>query len=177
MRQLVYSVACSLDGFIAGPNGEYDWIVHDPSFDFAALWARFDTLIMGRRTYQVAITRFNPIEKMGKQVFVASTTLDPAQHLGVTILSGGVTEAVASLKAEPGKDLWLMGGGVLFRSLLDANLVDSIEVAVIPVMLGAGGVPLLPAGQRCQLHLEECKPYPSGTISLKYGVGSGRSLD
>jgi len=174
VRQLVYSVAASLDGFIAGPNGEYDWIVPDPAFDFAALWDRFDTLIMGRRTYEVAIKRFNPIEKMGKRIFVVSTTLDPSQHPGAAILSDGVPDAVASIKAQPGaqpgKDVWLMGGSLLFRSLVDAGLVDRVEVTVFPVMLGAGGIPLLPAGQRCQLHLEECEPYPSGVLSLKYSV-------
>ena len=80
MRQLVYSVAASLDGFIAGPNGEHDWIVSDPAFDFVALWDRFDTLIMGRRTYEVALTRFHPIENLGKRIFVVSATLHPAQH-------------------------------------------------------------------------------------------------
>jgi dihydrofolate reductase len=169
LRQLVYSVAASLDGFIAGPDGEYDWIVSDPAFDFAALWNRFDTLIMGRRTYEVALTRFNPIEELGKAIFVASTTLDPAQHPAATILRDGVPDAVASIKAQPGKDAWLMGGSVLFRSLVDAGLVDRVEVTVIPVMLGAG-VPLMPPGHRCHLHLEECKPYPSGVISLKYSV-------
>jgi hypothetical protein len=113
----------SLDGFIAGPNGENDWIVQDPTFDFAALWNRFDTLIMGRRTYEVVITRFNPIDKMGKQVFVVSTTLDASQHCGATIIRDGVPEAVASIKAQPGRDVWLMGGSVLARSLVDASLV------------------------------------------------------
>ena len=174
MRQLVYSVAASLDGFIAGPNGEYDWIVSDPAFDFAALWNRFDTLIMGRRTYEVASTRFNTLEKMGKKVYVVSATLDPAQHPGATILRDGVPDAVASIKAQPGKDVWLMGGSVLFRSLVDAGLVDRVEVTVIPVMLGSG-VPLMPAGQRCHLHLEEGKPYPSGVISLQYSVRTGGS--
>lgn len=172
MRSLVYSVAMSLDGFIAGPNGEYDWIAQDPSFDFTALWNRFDTLIMGRRTYEVALTRFNPIEQLGKKVLVVSTSLDPLQHPDATIIHDGAREAVASLKAEAGKDLWLMGGSVLARSLVDAGLVDRVEISVIPVMLG-DGVPLMPAGQRCLLHLEECRPYPSGVIALKYTISTG----
>ena len=175
MRSLVYSVAMSLDGFIVGPNDEYDWIVQDPTFDFGALWSRFDTLIMGRRTYEVAIKRFNPIEKMGKKVVVVSTTLDSSHHAGATIIRNGVAEAVALIKAEPGKDIWLMGGSILFRSLVDAGLMDRVEVTVIPVMLGSG-VPLVPAGERHQLFLEECKSYPSGVITLKYSITTGGAM-
>ncbi len=159
----------SLDGFIAGPKGEYDWIIPDPSYDFGALWNQFDTLLMGRRTYEVAVTRFDSIEKMGKKVVVVSTTLDPAQHPGVKILRSDLARAIAALKTQPGKDIWLMGGGVLFRSLLDAGLVDTVELAVIPVLLGSG-VPLLPPGLRRPLKLLEHKPYPNGTISLIYAA-------
>jgi len=178
MRRLRYSVATSLDGFIAGPRGEYDWIVMDPEFDWNALWGQFDTLLMGRRTYEVALTRFQSIEKMGKRVVVISSTLDPAQHPGVTVVAGAVPQAVSALKAETGprsqKDIWLMGGGVLFRSLLDAGLVDGVEVAVMPVMLGTG-VPLLPEGRQCRLRLTESKARKSGIVSLTYAVASESS--
>ncbi|MGB6828836.1 MAG: dihydrofolate reductase family protein, partial [Terracidiphilus sp.] len=123
MRRLVYSVAASLDGFIAGPIGELDWIVHDPAIDFAAIYGQFDTFLMGRLTYELAQSQKPMLKKMGIRIVVASTTLDPALHEDVTILSSGVAEAVAALKAEAGKDIWLFGGGVLFRSLLDAGLV------------------------------------------------------
>jgi dihydrofolate reductase len=173
MRRLVYHVATSLDGFIAGPHGEYDWITPDPSFDFGALWNRFDTLLMGRRTFEVALTRFDSLTRMGKKIVVISTTLDPVRHPQVTILSSGIPKAVAALKAQigpkPTKDIWLMGGGALFRSLLDAGLVDAVELAVIPVLLGSG-VPLLPEGRRCPLEFKECRPYPSGMISLVYSA-------
>src|ERR1700679_3891579 len=98
MPQPRYSVAASLDGFIAGPNGEHDWIVADPSFDFAALWNEFDTLLMGRRTFEVAIKRLPSLEAMGKRIVVVSTTLK--QYPGATILGEKIPEAVAALKAE-----------------------------------------------------------------------------
>lgn len=165
--RLRYSVASSLDGFIAGPNGEYDWIAQDPSFDFAALWAQFDTLLMGRKTLEVAITRFPNLEAMGKKVVVVSTTLK--EYPGATILSEKIPGAVDELKAQSGKDIWLMGGGVLFRTLLDAGLVDTVELSVIPVMLGSG-VPLLPEGDRARLHLDESDTLPSGIVRLVYSV-------
>ena len=169
MRRLCYAVAASLDGFIAGSNGEYDWIVHDPSIDFAAMFARYDTLLMGRGTYEIAKPqRTSPLSR-GQEWIVVSRTLKPEEHLNVTILSSGVAEAVAALKAQPGKDIWLFGGGVLFRSLLDAGLVDTVEVGLQPVMLGSG-IPLLPEGRRRSLQLTESKAMPSGILMLKYAV-------
>jgi dihydrofolate reductase len=169
MRRLRYGVATSLDGFIAGPNGEYDWIVHDPAIDFVAMFAQYDTLLMGRKTYEVASEKGKSWDSFGQRWIVVSTTLKPEEHPGITILSGGIVEAVAAMKAQPGKDIWLMGGGVLFRAMLDAGLVDAVEVALIPVMLGSG-VPLLPEGRRRSLHLEESRALPSGILMLKYSV-------
>jgi len=169
LRRLRYGVAASLDGFIAGPNGEYDWIVPDPSIDWVAIWAQFDTALMGRGTYEVAKSRRASLSGSGQQWIVVSRTLKPEDHPGIAVLSDGIPEAVAALKAQPGKDIWLMGGGVLFRCLLDAGLVDAVEVAVMPVMLGSG-VPLLPEGRRRSLHLEESKALPSGILMLSYSV-------
>jgi dihydrofolate reductase len=167
MRRLRYGVAMSVDGFIAGPNGEYDWIVPDPCIDFAAIFARFDTLLMGRKTYEVAKTR--PLSGTGHRWIVVSTTMNPEDHPEIAILSTGVAEAVADLKAQSGKDIWLMGGGVLFRFLLDAGLVDAIDISVMPVLLGSG-VPLLPEGHQRRLYLDESQATPSGTLRLTYSI-------
>jgi dihydrofolate reductase len=169
MRHLRYAVAMSLDGFIAGPNGEYDWIVHDPAIDFAAMFAQYDTLLMGRGTFDVAKIQRSLFSGLGQQWIVVSRTLKPAEHPDVTILSSGVADAVAALKTQPGKDIWLFGGGVLFRSLLDAGLVDTVEVGLMPVMLGSG-IPLLPEGRRRSLRLNDSKTLQSGILMLTYSV-------
>jgi dihydrofolate reductase len=169
MRRLCYAVAASLDGFIAGPHGEHDWIVHDPSIDFAAMFAQYDTLLMGRGTYEIAkAQRKSPLSR-GQKWIVVSRTLKPKEHPDVTILSTGVAEAVDALKAQPGKDIWLFGGGVLFRAMLDAGLVDTVEIGLQPIMLGSG-IPLLPEGRRRSLKLTESKAMPSGILMLKYAV-------
>src|SRR4030095_10627010 len=98
----------------------------------------------------------------------------PSDHKGVTI-TANAAETVTALKAKPGKDIWLFGGGELFRSLLDAQLVDTIEVGVIPILLSQG-IPLLPAGQRSPvLRLTESKTFPNGTLGLSYTVQYGAS--
>jgi dihydrofolate reductase len=173
MRTLRYSVAMSLDGFIAGPNGEADWIVTDPEIDFGDLFARFDTLLMGRKTFAAAgaMGGTNSGPFAGLQVVVVSRTLHQADHPKVTIIGGALAAEVAALKQRDGKDIWLFGGGDLFRSLLDLGLVDGVGVAVIPVLLGQG-LPLLPPRtSRATLTLTSHRVYPkTGTVSLEYAV-------
>ena len=172
-RRLRYGVAMSLDGFIAGPNGEYDWIVMDPAIDFATLFKEFDTAVMGRKTYQVLTAQGGDGAMPGLEVLVFSRTLPAATHPGVRILNDDPREVVAALKAKPGRDIWLYGGGSLFRTLLDAGLVDTVEVAVVPVLLSAG-VPLLPPGATTKLILADQKTLPaSGIVALAYSVPGG----
>jgi dihydrofolate reductase len=173
-RRLRYKVAMSLDGFIAGPNGEYDWIVSDPSVDFAALYKEFDTAVMGRKTYELAASMGGHGAMPGIDVIAFSRTMAAATYPGVRILNDDPREIVARLKATPGRDIWLFGGGELFRYLLDAGLVDTVEVAVIPVLLGSG-IPLLPPGVMTKLVLDDVKRLPaSGIVALAYLVDEGK---
>jgi len=172
MRELVYSVAASLDGFIAGPNGEFDWIVQDPTIDFGEMFGQFDTAVIGRITYEQMVRAGHPPKELGMKTFVVSTTLDPAQHPDVTIVAADLEKTIVELKHKSGKAIWLFGGGIMFRSLLDAGLVDRMDVSVIPILLG-GGIPLVPQGRRWPLRFKDSRTFPSGIISLTYLVGSG----
>jgi dihydrofolate reductase len=173
MRPLVYSVAASLDGFIAGPHGEFDWIIHDPTMDFAEIFAAFDTIVMGRHSYELILKAGRSPKEFGMKVLVASTTLDPAAHADVQIVASGLPAAVAALKQRSGKDIWLFGGGIIFRSMLDAGLVDRVEISLIPVLLGEG-IPVVPPGRRCPLLFKDSRTFPSGIVSLTYETAGNK---
>jgi dihydrofolate reductase len=171
MRLVRYGGAMSLDGYIAGPNGEYDWIVMDPDIDFAGMTKQFDTYLIGRKTFE-AMARMgsNSESAPGIQNIVFSRTMKAADYPHL-IVESDAERVVTELRAKPGKDIALFGGGELFRSLLAARLVDRVEVAVIPVLLG-GGIPLLPSPARqAKLRLREQRVYEkTGTVGLEYDI-------
>jgi len=170
MRKIRYIVAMSVDGYIAGPTGETDWIVTDPDVDFAALWAQFDTVLMGRRTYEVGSKRLGEKTFAGVTSIVFSRTMKPQDYPGVTVLPQLNAEWAQALKSQSGKDIWLLGGSELFRAFLDSGLVDHVEVSMIPVLLG-NGIPLLPSPYTpTMLKLLNSKIYRSGRVSLAYEI-------
>jgi dihydrofolate reductase len=170
MRRVCYRVAASLDGYIAGPNGEIDWIVHDPTVDFSSIFAGFDTVLLGRRTYELTLQPGAPPWPPGWRIYVVSRTLSATHDPAVTILGTNIGDVVTRLRAEPGRDIWLFGGGNLFASLLGLDLVDQVEVAVMPVLLG-GGISLVgPDASRARLTLTRSHASPVGIVSLQYDV-------
>jgi len=167
-RRVIYSVAATLDGYIADPDGGIDWIPEEPTIDWAGFMARFDVALMGRRTYEAA-RRLGGVPG-GLPAIVLSSTLRQEDCPDATVTRDDPAAVVDRLRGTPGKDIWLMGGGALFRSFLAAGLVDMVEVAVVPVLLGTG-IPLLPEGTpAAQLALTVHRTYPSGIVLLTYEV-------
>jgi dihydrofolate reductase len=170
MRKVRYHVAMSLDGYVAGPSGEADWIVMDPEVNFAELWSQFDTSLMGRRTYEAAMARLGEASMRRLKMIVVSRTLRQADYPQVTIVSELTRDGMQALRAKSSKDIWLFGGGELFNFLLGMREVDTVEVSIMPVLLGGGVALLPPPAQQTKLKLSEHKVYRSGIVSLVYEV-------
>jgi len=178
-RRLRYNVATSLDGFIAPPDGSTDWIAEDANIDFDALYAEFDAFVLGRKTYEELLRAernggWNPLKGKPKHaVHVVSRTLRQEDHPDVTIVNSDVTLHVCRLlvnsPVEYGskkKDVWLYGGGELAAVLFDAGLVDSVEVAIMPVLLREGA----------KMMMGGAKTGSASSSSPSWGGGANRKL-
>ncbi len=162
-------VACSLDGFIAGPGGDLSWLpapVEDQDYGYRALLDASAAILMGRATYDVA-ERFEAWPYGELPVFVAtSRPLDPAVPT-VEPVSGSPAEVLAAVRARVDGGLYL-DGGALIRSFLDVHLVDELTVTIVGVILGEG-VPLFAgSSMRHRLRLVGTHSYPTGLVQLRY---------
>ena len=177
MRTVTYGAACSLDGFITGPDGAIDWL--HMSRDVQALmrdyWATVDTILMGRKTWDFAAGMGGgPDVGGGIVTYVFSRTLPEIARPGVQLVRDDAGAFVRALKARPGKGICVMGGGELARALLDAGVVDEVGLNIHPVLLG-GGVPMFPGpGDRVGLELAECRALDGGCAYVKYRVRAAR---
>jgi dihydrofolate reductase len=164
---VVLKVATSLDGYIARPDGAFDFLFQPKDYSFAAFYATIDTVVMGRKTYDVArkgMSMFGP----SVALYVFSRSEAPGERDGVVFVDQRPAALIARLRKKRGKNIWLMGGGELTREFLKADLVDEIHLGIVPVLIGEG-LPLFPPGypQR-EFKLVENKTYSQGLIALKY---------
>lgn len=168
MRKLVAGFAASVDGYIEGRNGEYDWILIDEKIDFSSEMKRFDTFFFGRRSYEVAKAMFAK-PSPGITHYVFSNTLKEVNE-SFTLLQGDVYPAVQALKQQPGKDIALYGGANLLASLLNLQLVDELSISFIPVLLG-GGKPMVDVlTETVWLRFNNSRRYGNGTLVVNYAV-------
>lgn len=171
MRKVIYGAATSLDGFIAGPNEEVDWLQWTPDVTeiSRATFRDADTVLMGRRTFEAGV-RAGMTAFPGMRTVVFSRTLDHAPYQEVEVVRDDAVDYVRAMKRDSGKDIILMGGGALARALLAGGLVDEVGVNVQPIILG-GGVPLLPdVGERIPLELIESRVLSGGCVYATYRI-------
>jgi dihydrofolate reductase len=173
MRTVTYGAACSLDGFIAPPDGSMDWLhfSRDVQQFMTDYWATIDTMLMGRKTWEVATAMGGSGGggMGGITTYVFSRTLTSVGH-GAHLVSDDAGEFVRQLKQQPGKGICVMGGGELAQSLLAAGVIDEVGMNTHPILLGSG-VPLFrDAGRRISLELAESRVIDGGCVLSTYRV-------
>ena len=180
MRKVVYGAACSLDGFIAAPDGSVDWLhwSDDVNKIMADYWSNTDTLVMGRKTWEVAARSGGGGGGMsGMTSYVFSRTLQRIDHPGVQLVSGNAGEFVRDLKKKKGKNIIVFGGGDFARSLFEADVIDEVGLNVHPVLLGSGIPMFLDAKRRIKLKLTQCRQLHGGCVLLDYTVKHARRAE
>ena len=171
MRKVILQLAVSLDGYIEGPNGEFDWCFTDQDYGMSAFFKRIDSTFMGRKTYELALAMQDEappgFPKFKEYVF--SNTLTEVKER-VILINGDIKKKVEKIKKEKGKDIWLFGGAELISLLMNLHLVDEIILAVHPVILGSGKALFSEIKERTWLTLTDHKIYPNGLVFLMYSI-------
>lgn len=175
MRKLILGLAVTLDGYIEGPNGEYDWCFTDQDYGLNEFFTSVDAIFIGRKSYEMAqqhADNNNGEIVPGMPVmteYVFSRTLKSVKEGAVLISEDSIAEALR-IKEQPGKDIWLFGGASLTDALMKEGLVDELWMSVHPILLGSGKPLFRKQGSRIKLTLLESKSYETGLVSLRYSI-------
>jgi dihydrofolate reductase len=168
MPKVILFIATSLDGYIAGPHGEIDWLFHDADYGYTAFFDSVQALVMGRKSYELSQSFGEwPYGDKPVYVFTRQTPLaDPRVH----VVHGDAAGLIATLHAQGITNIWLVGGSELVATFLQENLIDEFVISVHPLILGAG-IPLFVAGvPRLGLRLVNATPFASGLVQLRYTI-------
>ncbi|HEY2914153.1 MAG TPA: dihydrofolate reductase family protein [Candidatus Angelobacter sp.] len=168
MRKIILALGISIDGYIARLDDTFDFLFMPKDFSMAEFFKSIDTVIMGRKTYDVTKAMGGGGVGPRTKTYVLSRTLPLGEREGNTFVNVSPQALVEEIRRHKGKNVWLMGGGEIARDFLKADLVDELHLGVVPVLLGEG-LPLFPSGfpQR-NFELIENKTFSRGLISLKY---------
>jgi len=175
VRKIIVYIATSADGFIARKDHGIDWLDRPHpkgSYGMNAFFRSIDTILWGRKTLDVGLKMGGNLQMFGPRVKNYAFSRNPPKKpiTGVEFVTEPIAEFVARLRAQPGKDIWMMGGGELIASFLDAGLIDEFSIHVIPVFIGEG-IPLIaPAHRTVPLKLLNTKKFPDGVVHLNYQV-------
>jgi dihydrofolate reductase len=173
-RKVIVHIATSADGYIARPDGDLEWLTSRPApegfYGMNAFMRSVDTKLLGRKTYEVSL-RMGAKFDSGSRTIVFSRHAPPADApAGVEFVSGAIGPFVSRLREQPGKNIWLMGGGELIASFLDEQAIDEFIVSVVPVFIG-DGIPLMARRHRhVPLDLHCAERFEDGLVQLHYRV-------
>jgi dihydrofolate reductase len=168
MRKVILNLAVTLDGYIEGPNGEYDWCYADQDYGMTEFFASIDMIFMGRKSYEL-ISSTGDINAFPHYKYVFSDTLDPALHPAVEIIrSANFKETVTAIKNQFGGHIWLFGGAELISAFLQENMIDDFMLSIHPILLGGGKLLFNPLANRVGLIHTGTQTYSSGLVQLMY---------
>ena len=176
-RKVIVHIAASVDGYIARPDGDLDWLTSRPApkgfYGIDAFMRSVDTLLLGRKTYDASLRLGGNFDSKRRTIVFSRRAAPADAPPGVEFTSDDVDACVRRLRAQPGKDIWLMGGGELIASFLDAQAIDEFVVSVVPVFIG-DGIPLIARRHRhVRLELHSVEQFEDGLVQLHYRVSRG----
>jgi dihydrofolate reductase len=173
-RKVIVHIAASADGYIARPDGDLDWLTSRPAppgfYGMNAFMKTIDTLLLGRKTYEVSLSLGGKFDSKTRTIVFSRNPAPADAPAGVEFVNGAIGTIVSGLRDQPGKDIWLMGGGELIASFLDERAIDEFVINVIPVFIG-DGIPLIARRHRhTRLDLQSVERFDDGLVQLHYRV-------
>ena len=175
-RNIIVHIATSADGYIARPDGDLDWLTSRPKpkgfYGIGDFMKSIDTLLLGRKTYEAGLRMGGKFDSTNRYVIFSRHAPPADAPSGVEFVNGPIGPFVSSLREQPGKDIWLMGGGELIASFLDEHAIDQFVISVVPVFIG-DGIPLIARRHReVPLDLHAVERFEDGVAQLHYRVQS-----
>jgi dihydrofolate reductase len=174
-RKVIVHIAASADGYIARSDHDLEWLTSRPApkgfYGMNEFMKSIDTMLVGRKTYEVSLTLGGKFDPSSRTIVFSRQAPPPDVPAGVEFTNDDAIGAfVSRLREQPGKDIWLMGGGELIASFLDANAIDEFVISVVPVFIG-DGIPLIARRHRqAQLELQSVERFDDGLVQLHYRV-------
>ena len=168
MAELILFTACSLDGFIAGPKGEIDWLFQDSDYGYTDFYSSIGSMVMGYKTFEVVNAFEGPYPHLDRENYVFSRSKHEDRE-AISFISEDPVQFIKRLKEEKTDDIWLVGGGLLNGMMLENELIDEMVLSIHPLTLGHG-IPLFAQHpfKVVKFDLVNCVNFPSGMIQLTY---------
>jgi len=173
-RNVIVHIATSADGYIARPDGTLEWLTSRPApagfYGMSAFMRSIDTKLLGRKTYEASLRLGAAFDSTSRTVVFSRHPPPSDAPSGVEFVNGAIGPFVSRLRKQPGKDVWLMGGGGLIASFLDEHAIDEFVINVVPVFIG-DGIPLIERRHRhVPLDLDSVERFEDGLVQLRYRV-------
>jgi dihydrofolate reductase len=170
MRKIILNLAVSLDGFIEGPNGEYDWCLADQDYGMTEFLNNSDAIFIGRKSYELLMST-DPEMFGALKMYVFSDTLQPLQNSNTEIIKSADFKArIETIRNEAGGNIWLYGGASLVSAFIDQGLITEFMLSVHPIILGAGKLLFTGSKERTELILLSSEQFSSGLVQLRYAI-------